>query len=54
MKASEIMHPEDAKAIQVLRKMKGFDQLIRFMMEVWLMTLFKGKRKKTVCLLNLN
>ena len=33
MEAKDIMHPEDAKAIQMLKKMKGFDDLIRWMME---------------------
>ena len=27
MKASDIMHPEDAKALQMLRKIKGFESL---------------------------
>ena len=33
MKASDIMHPEDAKALQMLRKIKGFDAFIRASME---------------------
>jgi Zn-dependent protease with chaperone function len=33
MQAKDIMHPEDAKALQMLKKLKGFDDLIRLMME---------------------
>ena len=33
MEAKDIMHPEDAKALQMLKKLKGFDDLIRLMME---------------------
>ena len=33
MKTSDIMHPDDAKALQMLRKIKGFDKLVRKFME---------------------
>ena len=33
MQAKDIMHPEDAKALQMLKKLRGFDDLIRLMME---------------------
>ncbi|WP_294242841.1 M48 family metallopeptidase, partial [Pseudobutyrivibrio sp.] len=33
MQAKDIMHPEDAKALQILKKLRGFDDLIRVMME---------------------
>lgn len=42
MKASDIMHPEDAKAIQVLRRLKGFDELIRLSMEYGYEQLYRG------------
>ena len=43
MKASDIMHPEDAKALQVLRKLKGFDELIRLSMEYGYEQLYRGE-----------
>ena len=43
MKASDIMHPEDAKAIQVLRRLKGFDELIRISMEYGYEQIFRGQ-----------
>ena len=43
MKASDIMHPEDAKALQVLRRLKGFDELIRLSMEYGYEQLFRGE-----------
>ena len=43
MKASDIMHPEDAKAIQVLRRLKGFDELIRISMEYGYEQIFRGE-----------
>ena len=42
MNPTDIMHPEDAKAIQVLKKMKGFDELIRWMMENGYEKTFRG------------
>ena len=33
MQAKDIMHPEDAKALQMLKKLRGFDDLIRVVME---------------------
>ena len=42
MNPTDIMHPEDAKAIQVLKKMKGFDELIRWMMENGYEKQFRG------------
>lgn len=43
MKASEIMHPEDAKAIKLLRRLKGFDELIRISMEYGYEQIFRGE-----------
>ena len=43
MKASDIMHPEDAKALQMLKKRKGFDDLIRWMMENGYEKTFRGE-----------
>ena len=43
MKASDIMHPEDAKALQVLRRLKGFDELIRLSMEYGYEQLYRGE-----------
>ena len=43
MKASDIMHPEDAKALQMLRKIKGFDELIRALMEYGYEQVFRGE-----------
>ena len=43
MKASDIMHPEDAKALQMLRKTKGFDAFIRTTMEYGYEQMFRGE-----------
>jgi len=43
MKASDIMHPEDAKALQMLRKIKGFDAFIRTSMEYGYEQVFRGE-----------
>ena len=43
MQAKDIMHPEDAKALQVLRKLKGFDELIRLSMEYGYEQLYRGE-----------
>ena len=37
------MHPEDAKAIQVLRRLKGFDELIRISMEYGYEQIYRGE-----------
>ena len=37
------MHPEDAKALQVLRRLKGFDELIRLSMEYGYEQLYRGE-----------
>lgn len=42
MKATDIMHPEDAKAIQVLRKLNGLDGLIQLMMRCGMEQNFRG------------
>lgn len=42
MQAKDIMHPEDAKALQMLKKLKGFDELIRVMMENGYEKQFRG------------
>ena len=43
MEAKDIMHPEDAKAIQMLKKLRGFDDLIRWMMENGYEKQFRGE-----------
>ena len=42
MEVRDIMHPEDAKALQMLKKLKGFDDLIRWMMENGYEKQFRG------------
>ena len=42
MQVKDIMHPEDAKALQMLKKLKGFDDLIRWMMENGYEKQFRG------------
>ncbi|MBR6840858.1 MAG: M48 family metallopeptidase [Prevotella sp.] len=42
MKASDIMHPEDAKAIQVLRRLKGFDEIVRISMQYGYEQIYRG------------
>ena len=43
MEAKDIMHPEDAKVLQMLKKLKGFDDLIRWMMENGYERTFRGE-----------
>lgn len=43
MEAGDIMHPEDAKAIQVLKRIKGFDALVRVSMEYGFEKIFRGE-----------
>lgn len=43
MKDTDIMHPEDAKALQILRRIKGFDALIRASMEYGYEQVFRGE-----------
>ena len=43
MKASDIMHPEDAKALRMLKKIKGFDAFIRASMEYGYEQVFRGE-----------
>ena len=43
MNASDIIHPEDAKALQMLRKIKGFDAFIRASMEYGYEQVFRGE-----------
>ena len=43
MEVRDIMHPEDAKALQMLKKLKGFDDLIRWMMENGYEKTFRGE-----------
>ena len=42
MQAKDIMHPEDAKALQMLKKLRGFDDLIRVVMENGYEKQFRG------------
>ena len=34
MRATDIMHPEDAKAIQIIKGVPGYEQLIRMFMKL--------------------
>lgn len=43
MNACDIMHPDDAKALRMLRKLKGFDELIRASMEYGYEQVFRGE-----------
>ena len=43
MKTSDIMHPEDAKALQALKKLRGFDDFIRASMEFGYEQVFRGE-----------
>ena len=43
MEARDIMHPEDAKAIQMLKRIKGFDALVRASMEYVYEKIFRGE-----------
>lgn len=43
MKVSDIMHPEDAKALQMLKKLRGLDELIRCSMEYGYEKIFRGE-----------
>ena len=43
MDVKDIMHPEDAKALQMLKELKGFDDLIRWMMENGYEKHFRGE-----------
>ena len=33
MKATDIMHPEDAKAIQMIKSVPGYEKLVRLLRE---------------------
>ena len=54
MKASDIMHPEDAKALQMLRKLKGFDDFIRISMEYGYEQIFRGENLGMMVEVNAN
>ena len=54
MEAKNIMHPDDAKAIQMLKKLKGFDDLIRWTMEKGLENYFRGENLGSTLLVNEN
>ena len=43
MNACDIMHPDDAKALRMLKKLKGFDELIRASMEYGYEQVFRGE-----------
>lgn len=43
MEARDIMHPEDAKAIQMLKRIKGFDAFVRASMEYGYEKIFRGE-----------
>ena len=54
MKPHDIMHPEDAKALQMLRKLKGFDELIRASMEYGYEQVFRGENLGMMVKVNVN
>lgn len=43
MKATDIMHPEDAKAIQMIKSVPGFEQLVRMFMELGYEAQYRGE-----------
>lgn len=43
MKAQDIMHPEDAKAIQLLKGMPGFERLCRLLMKAGYESQYRGE-----------
>lgn len=44
MKATEIMHPEDAKAIQMIKSVPGCEQLICVFMELGYEAAIQGRK----------
>ncbi|MBR1521080.1 MAG: M48 family metallopeptidase [Bacteroidaceae bacterium] len=52
MKAKDIMHPDDAKALQILKKVKGLDGVVRLFMENGYEQLFRGENLG--CMLKVN
>ncbi len=54
MKSEDIMHPEDAKALQVLKRMKGFDEFIRITMEYGYELNFRGENLGSMLKVNAN
>ena len=43
MKARQIMHPADAKALQVLKQARGFNTLIKYFMKVGEERIMRGR-----------
>ncbi|MCS2760382.1 hypothetical protein NXV13_02160 [Bacteroides ovatus] len=43
MKATDIMHPEDAKAIQMIKSVPGCEQLIRVFMKLGYEAQYRGE-----------
>ena len=52
MKAKDIMHPEDAKAIQAIQSIKGVDRLIRNYMKIGYESLFYGENMANMILVS--
>lgn len=48
MKASQIMHPNDAKALQVLKQARGLNTLMKYFMEKGEERLFRGENLGTM------
>ena len=53
MKASDIMHPEDAKTLRMLKKIKGFDAFIRASMEYGYEQVYRGENMGFMVKVNL-
>ena len=43
MKATDIMHPEDAKAIQMIKSVPGYEKLVRLFMKLGYEMQYRGK-----------
>lgn len=52
MKARDIMHPDDAKAIQAIQSLKGVDELIRMYMNWGYESIFRGENMANMKLVN--
>ena len=43
MKATDIMHPEDAKAIQMIKSVPGYEKLVRLFMKLGYEMQYRGE-----------
>ncbi|MBO7271989.1 MAG: M48 family metallopeptidase [Bacteroidaceae bacterium] len=50
MNAKDIMHPDDAKAIQAMQKMKGFDKFVRVYMNLGYEAIYRGENMANMLL----